>query len=118
MPIAPDAPRRLHEHRPRATVAGLRDAAAQLLLARNSTRVSAKPAYAPGRTVFTYRGQLTNVPFPGVDGAPNVLNKSYTITAEIDVPRGGAEGMLVTDGGRFGGYGLYLLGGSPSSPGI
>ncbi len=41
MPIAPDAPRRLHEHRPRATVAGLRDAAAQLLLARNSTRVSA-----------------------------------------------------------------------------
>jgi hypothetical protein len=37
-----------------------------------------------------------------------VTTPSYTITAEIDVPQGGAEGMIVTDGGRFGGYGLYL----------
>ena len=42
-----------------------------------------------------------------------LLNTSYTITAEIDVPQGGAEGMLTTDGGRFGGYGLYLLKGKP-----
>jgi arylsulfatase len=41
-------------------------------------------------------------------GAPNILNKSYTITAEVDIPEGGAEGMIVTDGGRFGGYGLFL----------
>ena len=45
--------------------------------------------------------------------APSLLNTSYTITAEIDVPQGGAEGMIVTDGGRFGGYGLYLLKGKP-----
>ena len=44
---------------------------------------------------------------------PNILNKSYTITAEMDVPQGGAEGMIVTLGGRFGGYGLYLLKGKP-----
>jgi arylsulfatase len=44
---------------------------------------------------------------------PNILNKSYVITAEITVPAGGGEGMLVTDGGRFGGYGLYLLKGKP-----
>jgi arylsulfatase A-like enzyme len=72
-----------------------------------------KPNYAPGRTVFTYTGELSNVPFPGVAGAPNVLNKSYTITADVEVPQGGAEGMLVTDGGRFAGYGFYLLKGVP-----
>jgi arylsulfatase len=41
------------------------------------------------------------------------LNKDYTITAEITVPDGGAEGMIATMGGRFGGYGLYLLKGKP-----
>jgi arylsulfatase A-like enzyme len=71
--------------------------------------VGPKPSYTPGRTVFTYSGELTDVPFPGVAGAPNVLNKSYTITAEVEIPEGGAEGMLVTDGGRFAGYGFYLL---------
>jgi arylsulfatase len=45
--------------------------------------------------------------------APNLLNTSYTITADIDVPQGGAEGMIQTNGGRFGGYGLYLLKGKP-----
>ena len=45
--------------------------------------------------------------------APSVLNTSYTITADIDVPESGAEGMIVTDGGRFGGYGMYLLKGKP-----
>jgi len=72
-----------------------------------------KPSYTTGRTTFTYSGEISNVPFPGVAGAPNVLNKSYTIRAEVEIPQGGAEGMLVTDGGRFGGYGFYLLKGRP-----
>ena len=42
-----------------------------------------------------------------------ILNKSYSITAELEIPQGGAEGMLVTMGGRFGGYGLYVLNGKP-----
>jgi len=67
-----------------------------------------KPNLTGGRTVFTYTGTLTGVPN---SGAPNILNKSYTITAEVTIPAGGAEGMIVTDGGRFGGYGLFL---SPS----
>ena len=45
--------------------------------------------------------------------APSLLNTSYTITADIDVPEGGGDGMIVTQGGRFGGYGLYLLKGKP-----
>ncbi|HMR54911.1 MAG TPA: arylsulfatase [Amaricoccus sp.] len=75
--------------------------------------IGLKPSYTPGRTSYAYTGQLMNVPFPGVAGAPNVLNRAYTITAEIEVPEGGAEGMLVTDGGRFSGYGFYLLDGKP-----
>ena len=75
--------------------------------------IGPKPSYVYGRTNFTYTGELMDVPFPGVGGAPNVLNKSYTITADIDVPQGGGEGMLVTDGGHFGGYGFYLLKGVP-----
>ena len=73
-----------------------------------------KPSYMMGRNLFTYSGEITNVPFPGVAGAPNVLNKSYTMTAEVEIPRSGAEGMLVTDGGRFNGYGFYLLKGKPT----
>jgi hypothetical protein len=45
--------------------------------------------------------------------SPFLLNASYTITADIDVPQGGAEGMILTSGGRFGGYGFYLLKGKP-----
>jgi hypothetical protein len=63
--------------------------------------------------LFTYSGEISNVPFPGAGGAPSLLNRSYTITAEIEIPQGGAEGVLVTDGGRFGGYGFYLLKGRP-----
>jgi arylsulfatase len=66
---------------------------------------SPRPNLTAGRKVFTYSGELTGVP---ASGAPSILNKSYTITAEVTIPDGGAEGMIVTDGGRFGGYGLFL----------
>jgi len=73
--------------------------------------VTPRPSMSGGRKVFTYSGEpVTGIPR---GTAPSVLNTSYTITAEIDVPKGGAEGMIVTDGGRFGGYGLYLLKGKP-----
>ena len=64
-----------------------------------------KPNLTGGRTTFTYTGTLTGVP---ESGAPDILNRSYTITAEVTIPAGGAEGMIVTQGGRFGGYGLFL----------
>jgi len=60
--------------------------------------------------VFTYRGELGNLAW---GNAPSLLGRSYTITAEVEIPEGGAEGMLVTQGGRFGGYGFYLLKGKP-----
>src|SRR5262245_12856665 len=64
-----------------------------------------RPSATAGRTTFTYSGTLTGVP---ASAAPHILERSYKITAEIETPDGGAEGMIVTQGGRFGGYGLFL----------
>ena len=64
-----------------------------------------RPSLTAGQTVFTYSGELSGVPG---SAAPRVLDKSYTITADVEIPDGGAEGMIVTEGGRFGGYGLFL----------
>jgi len=72
--------------------------------------IAPRPSATAGRTVFTYSGEVPAIP---ESDAPSILNKSYTITAEVEIPQGGAEGMLVTTGGRFGGYGLYLLKGKP-----
>jgi arylsulfatase len=73
--------------------------------------VAPRPNAAAGRRLFTYSGEtVTGIPH---GDAPNLLNTSYTITADIVVPQGGAEGMIQTNGGRFGGYGLYLLKGKP-----
>jgi arylsulfatase len=73
--------------------------------------VTPRPSLSAGRTMFTYSGEPVTGQPRGT--GPSLLNTSYTITAEIDVPQGGAEGVIVTRGGRFGGYALYLLQGKP-----
>ena len=75
-----------------------------------SRLLTPRPSAVAGKTVFTYTGPNENIP---VGNAPSILDRDYTITADITVPQGGAEGMIVTLGGRFGGYGLYLLKGKP-----
>jgi arylsulfatase len=72
--------------------------------------VEPRPNITAGRSEFVYTRPLTGIP---QGDSPLLLNTSYTITAEIEVPEGGAEGMLLTSGGRFGGYGFYLLKGKP-----
>ncbi len=69
-----------------------------------------RPSATAGKTVFTYAGVN-----PGINSsnAPNILGRSYTMTAEVDVPQGGGDGMIATMGGRWGGWGLYLLKGKP-----
>ncbi len=64
-----------------------------------------RPSLTAGRKEFSYSGQLSGVP---ASGAPSILNRSYTIKAEVEIPEDGAEGVIVTEGGRFGGYGLFL----------
>jgi arylsulfatase A-like enzyme len=43
----------------------------------------------------------------------NVKNKSHSVTAELQVPAGGAEGVIVAQGGEFAGWSLYLKNGRP-----
>jgi len=72
--------------------------------------VAPRPNITAGRTEFVYTHPMTGLP---QGDSPSILNSSYTITADIEVPKGGAEGMILTSGGRFAGYGFYLLQGKP-----
>ena len=69
-----------------------------------------RPSAVAGRTEFSYAGEISGVP---EGNAPNIIGKSFSITAEVEIPQGGAEGMLNTLGGRFGGYGFYMVKGKP-----
>jgi arylsulfatase A-like enzyme len=72
--------------------------------------VAPRPNITAGRTEFVYTHPMVGLP---QGASPAILNSSYTITADIEVPKGGAEGMILTSGGRFAGYGFYLLKGKP-----
>lgn len=72
--------------------------------------IAPRPNITAGRTEFVYTTPMVGLP---QGDSPNILNSSYTITAEIDVPADGGEGMILTSGGRFAGYGFYLLKGKP-----
>jgi arylsulfatase len=72
--------------------------------------IAPRPSLGAGRTVFTFSGPMTGTPN---GDAPSILNASYNFRAEVEVPPGGGEGMIVTQGGRFGGYGFYVLQGKP-----
>jgi hypothetical protein len=77
--------------------------------AKQGRFLTPRPSTTAGRDVFVYTGELTGIP---MNSAPSLLDRSYTITAEVEV-KAGDEGMLNTNGGRFGGYGFYLLKGKP-----
>ncbi|MBP5996865.1 MAG: sulfatase-like hydrolase/transferase [Azonexus sp.] len=72
--------------------------------------VAPRPNITAGRSEFVYTRPMVGLP---QGDSPLLLNTSYTVTADIEVPQGGAEGMILTSGGRFAGYGFYLLKGKP-----
>lgn len=72
--------------------------------------VAPRPNITAGRTEFVYTRPMVGLP---QGDSPMLLNASYTITADVEVPQGGAEGMILTSGGRFAGYGFYLKEGKP-----
>jgi arylsulfatase len=72
--------------------------------------VAPRPNITAGRTEFAYTRPMVGLP---QGDSPLLLNTSYTVTADIEVPQTGAEGMILTSGGRFGGYGFYLVNGKP-----
>nr|WP_246252455.1 arylsulfatase [Ancylobacter pratisalsi] len=75
-----------------------------------SRMVTSRPSVTAGRSSFTYRGTLTGIP---MGDAPQLLATSYKITADVVVPEDGGNGMILTQGGRFGGHGFYILNGKP-----
>jgi len=73
--------------------------------------VAPRPNITAGRTEFVYTRPMVGLP---QGDSPNILNASYTFTADIEIPApGGGDGMIATSGGRFGGYGFYVLKGKP-----
>ncbi|MCW5314235.1 sulfatase-like hydrolase/transferase [Nostoc sp. KVJ3] len=72
--------------------------------------VNNRPSLAAGRTTFTY--------YPGVSipegSAPNLKNRSFSIKADVDIPESGAEGILLTQGGRFAGWSFFIEDGKPT----
>ena len=72
--------------------------------------VSNRPSLTRGRKTFTYVPGMVRIP---EGAAPDIKNKSYRISADVKIPADGAQGVLLTQGGRFCGWGLYLLEGVP-----
>ena len=67
-----------------------------------------RPEIATDRTRYTY--------YPGTQGVPanaavKVLNRPHSITADVEIPAGGAEGILLAHGGIDSGYSFYIKGG-------
>jgi arylsulfatase len=72
--------------------------------------VTNRPSNIRDVGAFTYYDGMVRIP---EGSAPDLKNKSFGISAVVDVPEGGCEGVLMTQGGRFAGVGLYVLGGKP-----
>jgi len=73
--------------------------------------VAPRPNITAGRSEFVYTRPMTGLP---QGDSPFILNASYNFSADIEIPQGGGgDGMIVTSGGRFAGYGFYILKGKP-----
>src|SRR5262245_58378133 len=70
-----------------------------------------RPNLLRGQTEFAYYPGMIRIPEAN---AANVKNRSFHIIAEVEIPKGGAEGVLATQGGRFGGWSLLVLDGKPA----
>jgi arylsulfatase len=67
--------------------------------------VNIRHTLAAERDAYTYYRGMKRIP----EGtAPDTKNRSFSIFADIEIPPGGGEGMILTQGGRFGGWGLFM----------
>ncbi len=78
---------------------------------RFAERVHPNPPPPGGRDFYTFYAGTTHL-FDAT--APGTRNRTHTLTAFVDVPAGGAEGVLVADGGAGSGYSLYIKDGRPA----
>ncbi|WP_313801693.1 arylsulfatase [Sphingobium sp.] len=73
---------------------------------------SSRIAFAPRRKSFTYWGRDISV---AEGAAPMIRGRSFRIVADVDLPAGGGNGALVTQGSKFGGWSFYLKDGRPAA---
>lgn len=72
--------------------------------------VQARPSLATGRTTFNYYTRLS-IP---EGSAPSIKNRSFSIKADVNITDNNPEGVLLTQGGRFAGWGFFLIDGKPT----
>ena len=72
--------------------------------------IAGRPDLMAGRTSLTVYEGMTGM---SENVFINMKNRSYTITVDIDVPKGGAKGVILAQAGRFGGWSLYMKDGKP-----
>ncbi len=77
---------------------------------RTNAAIAGRPDIMEGRTSLTL--------YEGMEGMMentfiNIKNKSFSITATLNIPKGGANGVILSQGGRFGGWSLYMKEGKP-----
>jgi len=81
------------------------------VLERMDFRAVGRPDVMAGRTSLTLAEGMTGM----LESVfINVKNRSKTITAEVEVPQGGGNGTIIAQGGRFGGWSLYVKNGVPT----
>jgi arylsulfatase A-like enzyme len=70
----------------------------------------ARPSLIGGRSTVVYHPGIVAL---NQADTPNILNRDYSIEGDVTIPKGGANGVIVADGGRFGGYSLFIQDGKP-----
>jgi arylsulfatase A-like enzyme len=72
--------------------------------------IEPRPSTTAGKLQFTYTGVNPGI---ATSNAPSILGRSYSVIADVTVPEGGGKGVICTAGGRWGGWGLYVVNGIP-----
>jgi arylsulfatase A-like enzyme len=77
------------------------------IIERLNSDLAGRPVLVKGtsQTLYGGMGRLSE------NSVLNIKNKSFAVTAEVAVPAGEAEGVIIAQGGRFGGWSLYVTGG-------
>ncbi|MDP1664668.1 MAG: arylsulfatase [Methylobacter sp.] len=81
------------------------------VIERVNAELVGRPDLMAGRTSLTLAQGMTGMT---ENVFLNIKNKSKTITAELDIPEAGANGVVIAQGGRFGGWSLYVKDGKPA----
>jgi len=78
---------------------------------RTNAALVGRPDLMAGRTSLTLGHGMTGM---SENVFLNIKNRSFSISADLDIPKGGADGVVFAQGGRFGGWSLYLKDGKPA----